>query len=204
MPSGKKRTHGEFVSELSKINSTIQVLGTYEKNVLPVLCRCSICNYNEESVSKVRRGRAESTKQQLTRDNPLDEILRIDPSLRDFITYVQGLDVPRKTEWRDYDAERLFNRVHNDDGLTRQRLIELYLDLALRTALLHSKHFDCEIAEAVSLAYTGVVLAANKYNPDEDYSFTQLCSAHVYASLSRGIVSKYGRMKYTARTGSTG
>ena len=52
MPSGKKRTHGEFVYELSKINSSIQVLGTYEKNVLPVLCRCSICGYEWNPIPK--------------------------------------------------------------------------------------------------------------------------------------------------------
>ena len=52
MPSGKKRTHSEFVSELSKINSSIQVLGTYEKNVLPVLCRCSICGYEWDPIPK--------------------------------------------------------------------------------------------------------------------------------------------------------
>lgn len=52
MPSGKKRTHDEFVRELSKINSSIQVLGIYEKNVIPVLCRCSICGYEWKPVPK--------------------------------------------------------------------------------------------------------------------------------------------------------
>lgn len=45
MPSGKKRTHDEFVQEVRVKNPTIQILGTYQKNILPIACKCSICEY---------------------------------------------------------------------------------------------------------------------------------------------------------------
>ncbi len=42
MPNGKKRTHDEFVCELSKINANIEVVGIYQKTSLPlsVLTAC--------------------------------------------------------------------------------------------------------------------------------------------------------------------
>ena len=52
MPSGKKRTHDEFIRELSKINASIQVLSRYEKNILPILCRCSVCGYEWNPIPK--------------------------------------------------------------------------------------------------------------------------------------------------------
>lgn len=48
MPSGKKRTHQEFISELQKNNPSAEniiVLGNYEKNASPIMCKCKKCGY---------------------------------------------------------------------------------------------------------------------------------------------------------------
>lgn len=45
MPSGKKRTHDEFMKELTLKNGDVQVLGTYQKNTHPIACRCGVCGY---------------------------------------------------------------------------------------------------------------------------------------------------------------
>lgn len=45
MPSGKKKTHLEFIQELYQINDSIEVIGIYQKNILPIACRCSTCGY---------------------------------------------------------------------------------------------------------------------------------------------------------------
>ena len=45
MPSGKKRTHDEFVKEVSVKNPSVQILGVYQKNTSPILCKCSLCDY---------------------------------------------------------------------------------------------------------------------------------------------------------------
>lgn len=45
MPRGKKRTHKEFLNELSQKNNSILVLGIYQKNIQPIACRCMVCGY---------------------------------------------------------------------------------------------------------------------------------------------------------------
>lgn len=38
-----RKTHEQFVKELSLINSKIQILGKYETNIVPIKCKCLIC-----------------------------------------------------------------------------------------------------------------------------------------------------------------
>ncbi|MBQ7548843.1 MAG: hypothetical protein IJT03_03965 [Clostridia bacterium] len=45
MPSGRKRTHEEFINELGKITHTISVQEPYQKNTKPIRCRCLVCGY---------------------------------------------------------------------------------------------------------------------------------------------------------------
>lgn len=45
MTSGIKRTHKEFIEELKAISNSIQVIGTYQKNIVPIHCKCLICGY---------------------------------------------------------------------------------------------------------------------------------------------------------------
>lgn len=45
MPSGKKRTHDEFVKEVSIKNPSVRIVGVYKKNTSPILCKCSLCDY---------------------------------------------------------------------------------------------------------------------------------------------------------------
>lgn len=53
MPSGKKRTHEEFVKMVSVKFPTIQILGIYQKNILPIHCKCSVCGYEWDPTPKM-------------------------------------------------------------------------------------------------------------------------------------------------------
>lgn len=56
MPSGIKRTHEEFVrlfSELNENSQTIEVVGKYQTNKTPILCRCRICGYEWMPTPKI-------------------------------------------------------------------------------------------------------------------------------------------------------
>lgn len=52
MPSGKKRTHEEFVQAVYAKNPTIQILGVYQKNIVPISCKCSICGHKWNPLPK--------------------------------------------------------------------------------------------------------------------------------------------------------
>ena len=42
---GKKKTHEEFITELSKINSKIELLEEYKGSDKKILCKCLICGH---------------------------------------------------------------------------------------------------------------------------------------------------------------
>lgn len=46
MTRGIKRTHDDFIEELNTVTNSILVLGTYQKNTLPIHCKCLICGHD--------------------------------------------------------------------------------------------------------------------------------------------------------------
>ena len=52
MARGKKRTHEIFIKELKAITNSIHVIGLYQKNIIPIHCKCSICGYEWEATPK--------------------------------------------------------------------------------------------------------------------------------------------------------
>lgn len=42
---GKKKTHEEFITELSKLNSKIELLEEYKGSDKKILCKCLICGH---------------------------------------------------------------------------------------------------------------------------------------------------------------
>ncbi|MDY5683227.1 MAG: hypothetical protein SPG48_06690 [Treponema sp.] len=43
--NSRRKTTDDFIAELSKINTKVEVLGEYKGNKSPIKCRCKICNY---------------------------------------------------------------------------------------------------------------------------------------------------------------
>ena len=52
MPSGKRRTHEEFIHELEKITDTISVIDSYHKNTEPIKCKCLVCGHEGSPTPK--------------------------------------------------------------------------------------------------------------------------------------------------------
>lgn len=40
-----RKTHGDFLAELSAVNPNVEVIGSYVKNSTPIECRCKICGH---------------------------------------------------------------------------------------------------------------------------------------------------------------
>lgn len=53
MARGKKRTHDVFIKELKAITNSIHVIGLYQKNTIPIHCKCSICGYEWRPTPKI-------------------------------------------------------------------------------------------------------------------------------------------------------
>ena len=50
MPSGKKKTHQEFVDEMKRVNPNIEITGIYMNDRTKIQCRCMICNNEWEAI----------------------------------------------------------------------------------------------------------------------------------------------------------
>lgn len=111
MPSGKKRTHEEFIKELSKINASIQVLGIYKKNTIPILCKCSICGYEWSPIPKtILKGHgcpSCANNLKLSEDSFLDLLKKNNPHFDTFILLgnYDGMSKRIKCKCRICDTE---------------------------------------------------------------------------------------------------
>ena len=102
MPSGKKKTHQEFIKELEQLNPNIEILSEYKSTHTKIKCRCLIDgNIWEAEPSKLLNGRGCPICGQnkrikcrtKTHDVFVDEIKQINPNITIVSQYL-GTDKP--------------------------------------------------------------------------------------------------------------
>ena len=109
-----------------------------------------------------------------------EQIVKLSPSLEPFVSYVRTVIPPQKGE-----VNRLKYQIVEGNTYARDRLIEMYLRLALRIALQRSDAYDMDIEDSVGYACIGLIIAVDKYDPDSSGPFATYASSWIFQNISR-------------------
>lgn len=118
-------------------------------------------------------------------DDLFNKIKILCPSLASFIDNVKELTPPQRGE-----VSRLKDQVFEGNSFARDRLIEMYLRLAVRIAYQRALAYDYCIEDAIGDACIGLVIAVEKLNPNYSGSFASFASMWIYQTLSRNQSTK--------------
>jgi len=94
------------------------------------------------------------------------EIERIDQSTDLFLKYVRNIKPPFYREW-----QHLIPQAKNGNIYAKNRIIEMYLRIAAKTALMYHNKYKIPLAEAIQDACVGLIIALDKYDTSRNESF---------------------------------
>ena len=118
-------------------------------------------------------------------------IVEMDESLKEFVDDVRNIVPP---QWRELSV--LKYQVQEGNQHARNRMIEMYLRLALKIALQRAESYDMEIQDAVGEACLGLINAVDKYDPDSNGPFGSYASMWVLQNLTRRQPTRRALMYY--------
>ena len=94
------------------------------------------------------------------------EVLEIDDSFTDFIEYIRGIKPPQHREWMN-----LMPQVKLNNAFARNRIFEMYMKVAVRIALVHSKRYQLPLDETIQNAMMGLHISIDKYETARQENF---------------------------------
>lgn len=109
-----------------------------------------------------------------------DRIVELDESLEDFVKKVRSIKPPQWKELATLEYQVIEGNRH-----ARNRMVEMHLRLALKMALQRAEQYDMDIAEAVTEACIGLILAVDKYDPDTNGAFGSYATMWILQNISR-------------------
>jgi RNA polymerase sigma factor (sigma-70 family) len=95
------------------------------------------------------------------------EVIDIEPGLRYFIEYVSEIIPPQMRE-----TEKLIVKAKEGDHVSQNRLIEMYLRVAVRNALYVHKRYKVNLEDAIQESIIGLTIAIDKYDLKSDNKFS--------------------------------
>lgn len=96
------------------------------------------------------------------------EILEIDDTLVDFIEYLRGIKPPQHREWMN-----LMPQVKHNNAYARNRVFEMYMKVAVRSALMYSKRYQLPLDETIQNAMLGLYVSIDKYENARQENFAR-------------------------------
>lgn len=122
----KKKTHKEFMEEIKEKNPGIEILGTYQKDNVKILCLCKVCGYKWEGIpSNLLRGsgckecanRKMAKKRSKTTEQFKKELYKINPNLEVVGKYINNkTNIKVKCKLHNYIWEPKPNNLLNGKG----------------------------------------------------------------------------------------
>ncbi len=94
------------------------------------------------------------------------DVLEIDDTFTDFIEYVRGIKPPQHREWIN-----LMPQVKLNNAYARNRIFEMYMKVAVRIALVHSKRYQLPLDETIQNAMLGLHVSIDKYETARQENF---------------------------------
>lgn len=94
------------------------------------------------------------------------EVIEIDDSFTGFIEYIRGIKPPQHREWMN-----LMPQVKLNNTYARNRIFEMYMKVAVRIALVHSKKYQLPLDETIQNAMMGLHISIDKYENARQENF---------------------------------
>lgn len=138
--------------------------------------------YDEAPVTDEKDSKGENYDDFAQKDYDLvfNRVLEIDPELEEFITAVRNIVPPQAKE-----MDQLKYQVQEGNTYARKRVIQMHLRAAVRIALKRAEVFDCELADTIQDACIGLIIAADRYNPDSSGPFISYASLWMLQNITR-------------------
>lgn len=108
------------------------------------------------------------------------EAIEMCPELEALINDIRSIIPPQRGE-----VGRLKYALKEGNSHARDRMIEMYLRLALRIAVSRAKAYDLDLSETVGDAFRGLIIAVDKYDSDTSGPFTSFASLWIYQYITR-------------------
>ncbi len=121
------------------------------------------------------------------------KIKELSPALAPFVDAIREIRPPQRNE-----IKRLKYQITEGNQHARDRMIEMYLRLALRIALQRAESYDMDIEDAVSYACIGLITAVDRYDPDSSGPFASYAGMWVLQNISREQPNRRPLMYYPA------
>lgn len=109
------------------------------------------------------------------------EVLEIDDTFTDFIEYIRGIKPPQHREWMN-----LMPQVKLNNTYARNRIFEMYMKVAVRIALVHSKRYQLPLDETIQNAMMGLHISIDKYEMARQENFASYFPLWVRQYIMRG------------------
>lgn len=94
------------------------------------------------------------------------EVLEIDDTLTSFIEYIRSIKPPQHREWIN-----LMPQVKLKNAYARNRIFEMYMKVAVRIALVHSKKYKLPLDDTIQDAMLGLHISIDKYENARQENF---------------------------------
>lgn len=95
-----------------------------------------------------------------------NEIIEIDDSLTSLIQYIRNIQAPQHREWQN-----LMPQVKLNNAYARKRIFEMYMKVAVRIALVHSKRYQLPLDDTIQNAFMGLHISIDKYEYSRQENF---------------------------------
>jgi RNA polymerase primary sigma factor len=118
--------------------------------------------------------------------NDYDEIyekaIKVSPESQNLIDFIRQIPPPQMGEYK-----ALSKREIKDNLNARQRVIEMHLRMAVKTAVYYTERFDVDFDEVFSLACIGLITAVDRYTPKTHRSIDSYIFVYMMRIINQEI-----------------
>lgn len=109
-----------------------------------------------------------------------NEIIEIDDSLTSLIEYIRSIQAPQHREWQN-----LMPQVKINNAYARNRIFEMYMKVAVRIALVHSKRYQLPLDDTMQNAFMGLHISIDKYEFSRQENFSSYFPLWIHRFIMR-------------------
>ena len=113
-------------------------------------------------------------------DTVFGRIIELEPSLEPFVNEVRQIKPPQYKE-----LSGIIYQAKEGNEYAKNRIVEMHLRIALRSALQRSEQYDADLIDCVGDACVGLLVAVDKYDPDTSGPFGSYASLLMLQNVSR-------------------
>lgn len=128
------------------------------------------------------RNELEYERSQINYEQLFSDVVRIDPTLMNFIKEVRMIKPPQYREWMN-----LLTQAKAGNQYAYDRIIEMYLKVVIRLAFWFNKNYDAPLDECIQEGAMGLMRAIEKYETGTNQPFITYASWWIRQRISRKL-----------------